>query len=389
VRFSFLVVWLGGALVGVQRAGGEGGDGEQQQGEEAGAARVDAGADGERDRLSDGTRRFEFTAKVKGRVVKRTLAATSARQALREIENVKPVARQGGIGQGSTRLGDLLDSFLREAEAGTYFLESGRYAASTVSLYRQQLSDHVRDQLGESRRVRDLTQGDMQALVDRLRAKGLSGSTCRSVVSAISAAFTYGRRRGLVQADPTGDLLMPSAKRQSEPRYLSRAEADALLAALTKKTRPVAATMLFSGLRVSEALGLTWGDIEVLEGTLRVHRQLGRDGVSFAPLKTASSEAVPSIPEPLLAVLREHRSRQAALAFERVGADQLVFVTRSGRSPGRNNVARAIRNARPEPRLRDGRSARLPTLVRLDAALARVHVRADRALSATRFRPHD
>jgi integrase len=52
-----------------------------------------------------------------------------------------------------------------------------------------------------------------------------------------------------------------------------------------------------------------------------------------------------SIPEPLLEELRAHRARQAALGFEQVGADQLVFITRSGRSPGRNNVARAIRNA--------------------------------------------
>jgi hypothetical protein len=207
-------------------------------------------------RLASGELRFEFTAKVKGRVVKRTLAATSARQAVKEIENLKPVARQGGIGQGSIRFGDLLDRFLREAEAGTYFLESGPYAASTINLYRQQLADHVRDQLGESRRVRDITQGDVQQLVDRMRTKGLSGSTCRGTVSALAAAFAYGRRRGLVHTDPTRNLLMPSAARQTEPRYLSRAEADALLAALTHDFRTVTATMLFAGLRVSEALGL-------------------------------------------------------------------------------------------------------------------------------------
>src|SRR5687768_8528540 len=35
---SPFVVWLGGALVGVEGAGGEGGGGEQEQREEAGAA---------------------------------------------------------------------------------------------------------------------------------------------------------------------------------------------------------------------------------------------------------------------------------------------------------------------------------------------------------------
>lgn len=35
----------------------------------------------------------------------------------------------------------------------------------------------------------------------------------------------------------------------------------------------------------------------------------------------------------------------AALGFERIGAERLAFVTSSGRSPGRNNVSRAVRVA--------------------------------------------
>jgi integrase len=58
---------------------------------------------------------------------------------------------------------------------------------------------------------------------------------------------------------------MPSARRRSEPRYLSRAEADTLLAELTKDMRPIVATMLFAGLRVSEALGLTWNEVDLAE----------------------------------------------------------------------------------------------------------------------------
>jgi integrase len=42
-------------------------------------------------------------------------------------------------------------------------------------------------------------------------------------------------------------------------------------------------------------------------------------------------------------ILREQRARMAAGGFERVAGDKLVFVTRSGRSPGRNNVTRAVR----------------------------------------------
>jgi integrase len=292
-------------------------------------------------RLADGTTRFEFTAKVKGRVVKRTLAATSARQAVREIENLKPVARQGGIGQGSIRFGELVDRFLQEAEAGSYFRESGPFATATVRLYRQQLADHVRDQLGESRRVRDITQSDVQQLIDRLRLK-LSGSTCRGVVTAISAVFTYGRRRGLVQANPTRDLLMPSTRRQSEPVYLDRDSIDALIESQGVEFRPVIATLAYTGLRISEALGLVWSNVDLQAGTLTVEQQLGRDGRSRAELKTASSKGTLSLPEPLIAELRAHRARLAERGLDRVSGDRLVFQTRSGLSPGRRNCLRAL-----------------------------------------------
>jgi integrase len=292
-------------------------------------------------RLANGETKYEFTAKVRGKVVKRTLSATSARQAVREIENLKPVARQGGIGQGTVRLGELADRFLQEAEAGTYFRESGPFAAATVKLYRQQLADHVRDQLGESRRVRDITQGDVQQLIDRLRLK-LSGSTCRGVVSAISAVFTYGRRRGLVEINPTRDLLMPSTRRQSEPVYLDRDSITALIESQGDEFRPVIATLAYTGLRISECLGLVWSNVDLQTGTLTVEKQLGRDGRSRAELKTASSKGTLSLPEPLIAELRAHRERQAKIGFDRIAPDRLVFVTRNGLSPGRRNCLRAL-----------------------------------------------
>ena len=121
---------------------------------------------------------------------------------------------------------------------------------------------------------------------------------------------------------------------------------DALIAVVTEQFRPILATLGFCGLRVSEALGLKWGDVDLTAGTLHVHRQLGRDGRTLSPLKTATSEAVLSIPGPLLVILREHRDRIARRhGLGALAADRLVFVTRSGRSPGRRNVLRAVQNA--------------------------------------------
>jgi integrase len=105
--------------------------------------------------------------------------------------------------------------------------------------------------------------------------------------------------------------------------------------------RPVAAACAYAGLRLSEALGLRWRDVDFAAGTLTVSAQLGPDGTRV-PLKTAASAAtVPLLPK-LAAELRAHRSRVAGQALARVQPDALVFTTLRGRPHGRRNVLRAV-----------------------------------------------
>lgn len=285
-----------------------------------------------------GETRFEFSRKIGGVVRKTTLSARSARQAVSEIESLRPLARQGLVGSGTARLGELVEAFLAEAEAGTF----GTYSSSTVDLYRQRLTDHVLPALGESRRIRDVTEAVVQELADRLVAAKLSGSTVRGTITALGACFKFAKRRGLVQANPCRSLSLPSGQRRRQPTYLSRPDAEALLAALSDEFRPAAACLLYTGLRASESLGLQWGDLDLAEGTMRVERQMGRDGRTLVALKTEASAATLAMPTPLVAELRAHRDRQARIGFERIGPEALVFVTRNGHSPGRRNLLRAI-----------------------------------------------
>jgi integrase len=102
----------------------------------------------------------------------------------------------------------------------------------------------------------------------------------------------------------------PSVGRMTEPRYLTTGEVDRLLARMTDTFRPIAACCALAGLRVSEALGLTWGDVDFDAKTTTVTGQLGTKG-ERVPTKTTSSNApVPLLPA-LERELRAHRSRQA------------------------------------------------------------------------------
>jgi len=72
----------------------------------------------------------------------------------------------------------------------------------------------------------------------------------------------FARRRGWILADPV-ELLepweRPSPPRRPRGRVLGRAEIERLLGACPPPGRLLVETALFSGLRISELLGLTWG----------------------------------------------------------------------------------------------------------------------------------
>jgi integrase len=133
----------------------------------------------------------------------------------------------------------------------------------------------------------------------------------------------------------------PCAARKSEPRYLSVDELERLLSAMGDTFRPVAAACAFAGLRLSEALGLCWRDLDFTAGTVTVTAQLGSNG-QRVPLKTTASMAtVPMLPM-LAAELRAHRFRVAERSLVWLKPDALVFMTSRGNPQGQRNVLRAV-----------------------------------------------
>ena len=73
-------------------------------------------------------------------------------------------------------------------------------------------------------------------------------------------------------------------------RILNSEEIDAVLRVATPAYRNVLATAVFTGLRQSELLGLTWADVDLDAGVVRVRRQLDRGG-GYSAAEDAALEA--------------------------------------------------------------------------------------------------
>jgi integrase len=163
----------------------------------------------------------------------------------------------------------------------------------------------------------------------------------------------FARRCGWIVADPVEPLEhderpRPQRRRQ---RVLSRAEIERLLAACSPRDRTMLATVLYTGLRISEMLGLVWDDVDFPAGVIHVRAQLSRAHRSqparrVAPKTPASVRDIPLVAQ-LARLLSAHRQGSQ---FAR--GDDWVFATARGTPYGHRNVSRRAL----------GRAARLPEL---------------------------
>src|SRR5512132_2828699 len=157
----------------------------------------------------------------------------------------------GGLRRGemrapsSTTLRGAWEAWLEGAKRGEVLSRNRRpYKPATLRGYEHDLKTYVLDDLG-GLKLGDVRPDDLQALVDRLVGKKLSGSTVRNVLVPLQAL--YHRHRREVPVDPTDSLDLPAASGARE-RAASPEEALALLEALPDDQRALWATACSAGL---------------------------------------------------------------------------------------------------------------------------------------------
>jgi integrase len=298
--------------------------------------------------LADGTTVYDAQARMGGKVRRRRLAASTKTDAIRELEAWRVDADRGDVrARGGVTVADLAADWTEHLTARIGHRDARqRRSARTVDLYRQRLGQWIVPELG-SRQLADVTLPDVRRFVDKLNRAGLAPSTVSGILGILSGLLRFAVKGGLIERNPCRDLDRddrPGVARVTEPRYLTTEEIGSLLAGMGDTFRPVAATCTYAALRVSEALGLRWRDVDLQAGTLTVSGQLGAEG-ERVPAKSAASEAtVPLLPA-LARELREHRSRLASTDLRRVHADALVFSTSRGKPQSRRNALRAVHAA--------------------------------------------
>jgi integrase len=127
----------------------------------------------------------------------------------------------------------------------------------------------------------------------------------------------------MVERNPV-DLVRQSRRRLKAPRVLTPAEFKALLGKLSEPYKTMVITIACLGLRVSELLGLRWGDIDFENLTVRIQRSFVQGEIYST--KTEASESALPLDANLADAILAHRV-QAAYASD----SDYVFAGDSGK----------------------------------------------------------
>ena len=142
---------------------------------------------------------------------------------------------------------------------------------STRTVYRQTRRRLVAF-FGEAKPLREVTPADADHFRIFLGERGLAEATARRTIGISKQLFRAANRAGIVSTNPFADLPAAVPANPAKAFFIDRSTIEKVLAAATDdEWRLLIGLSRFGGLRTpSEPLGLTWGDIDLANGRVRV-----------------------------------------------------------------------------------------------------------------------
>jgi integrase len=187
------------------------------------------------------------------------------KEAMQRRTEILQVANAGRI---------LAQSQVRFKEVAEFFLSSRvpQLGSATHAKYQTQLVRHILPAFGELRMC-DIDAPTVEAWLNTKAADGLGWWSRVDLKAILSAIFTAARNWKLWVGDnPTEGVRIGKKSYVREKRLLTTEQAQKILNALTGRERLLVHALAGIGLRISEALGLRWADIDFDEG--RIHKKL-------------------------------------------------------------------------------------------------------------------
>jgi integrase len=204
----------------------------------------------------------------------------------------------------------------------------GRVAERTYE-YDEGMVKRITSVLGLMR-LQDVTVRDVRRLL--WDTSMLAERTRYGMLATFGQVMKMAVDEELIVRDPSAALQpheRPTQKAKRKARRLSPDQLEDVIRAaerLTPSFAPVIVLLAYTGMRIREALGLRWEDVDLDEATIRLRWQLAKDDRRRVPVKTAAGNRdLPIVP----ALRRRLIAHRLASPWTRPGDP--VFAATSGK----------------------------------------------------------
>jgi len=207
----------------------------------------------------------------------------------------------------------------------TYLRVERGASPHTLKGYREDLiaaAEYFAEEDGSCPEPASITAVELRGLLSALHEAGFAKTSIARKLASLRSFYKYGQREGWASSNPARALRNPR-KGRNLPHFLTSDEIGKLLAAppaglpMGLRDRAILETMYSAGLRVSELVGLSDGDVDMPQGVLLVRGKGRRERIS--PLGSYAARALQAWLKVRTLSPREPQGREAPVFTNRFG----------------------------------------------------------------------
>ena len=153
-------------------------------------------------------------------------------------------------------------------------VERGR-SPNTIAAYRRDLNAYCAYLARRKIALEDVAEEDIERYVAAQRTDGKAATSIARALVAVRSLHRFLAEEGRIERNPAADVESPKVP-MGLPKPLSEAEVESLLASvvgsspLERRDRAILEVLYGTGIRISELVGLSLGDVDLTDRVMRV-----------------------------------------------------------------------------------------------------------------------
>ena len=153
-------------------------------------------------------------------------------------------------------------------------VERGR-SPNTIAAYRRDLNVYCAYLARRKIALEDVAEEDIERYVAAQRTDGKAATSIARALVAVRSLHRFLAEEGRIERNPAADVESPKVP-MGLPKPLSEAEVESLLASvvgsspLERRDRAILEVLYGTGIRISELVGLSLGDVDLTDRVMRV-----------------------------------------------------------------------------------------------------------------------